>query len=89
MRRIVMVAVGVVVVAELGLLVSDRRILVSETLVKPGQSYEVEGWGDLGKVQQASLVCRYFTGRDIKTTVLWYSENNVMGRDACQFIRRP
>ncbi|WP_300115562.1 hypothetical protein [Sphingobium sp.] len=82
-------AIGVVAVLGIGeasLLFSGRRIAVSETLVQPGQTYPVAGFGDVGKQAQASLVCRYFTGRGIATNVLWYSSTNQMGRDECPFI---
>lgn len=72
----------------LGLVVTDTRILVEEKLVQPGQKYVVEGYGDLGALGQASLVCRYFNGRRILSTVFWYAPNNFMGRDSCSFVWR-
>jgi hypothetical protein len=44
------------------IVVTDTRILVEEKLIQPGQRYVVEGYGDLGANNQASLVCRYFNG---------------------------
>lgn len=85
-------AVGIVVLALAialfcaGLLLSGHRVLVRETLVQPGTKYEVSGYGDVGKNAQASLVCRYFTGRGVTTNVLWYSSNNIMGKDECPFV---
>ncbi len=68
------------------LLVTGHRVLISERRVNPGDTHVVAEWGDLGKAEQPQLVCRYFTGRSIKTNVLWYSANNIMGRDECPFL---
>lgn len=65
---------------------AGARVLISEKRVEPGQIYFVAGYGDLGKADHASLVCRYFTGRHITTTVYWYSSNNVLGKDECPFF---
>lgn len=85
-KRFVLVGSGAMVAAILLLLVSGNRILVSEKRVVPGETYVVPEWGDLGRASQAQLVCRYFTGRNITTNVLWYSPNNIMGRDQCPFL---
>jgi len=69
-----------------GLLVSGQRLLVSERVVRPGESLVVEGYGDLGKYSQRSLVCKYFTGSSIKTRVYWFASNNFLGRDQCPFL---
>jgi len=50
--------------------------------------YVVEGYGDLGASSQASLVCRYFNGRRVLSTVFWHAPNNFMGRDSCPVISR-
>lgn len=71
------------------LLTSGTRVLVSETKVEPGQVHFVENYGDLGQAKQASLVCRYFTGKGMTQSVFWYSPNNVLGRDECPFTIRP
>ncbi len=68
------------------LLLSGRRVLISETKVHPGETYAVEGYGNVGAATQASLVCRYFTGRSFQTSVFWYSPNGILGRDSCPFI---
>lgn len=68
------------------LLVSGNRVLLSETKVEPGQNYVVPEWGNLGEAQQASLVCKYFTGRAVKISVYWYSPINILGKDQCPFI---
>jgi hypothetical protein len=77
------------VAGEIGLLVSGYRVLMKETLVRPGEYYLVEGYDNLGDANQASLACRYFTGRAFMTIVFWYSESNVLGRDSCPFLYRP
>jgi hypothetical protein len=68
------------------LLISGNRVLLSETKVEPGQNYVVSDWGNLGKAEQASLVCKYFTGRSVKISVYWYSPNNLLGKDQCPFV---
>jgi hypothetical protein len=82
-------AVASLVIAEAILLFTGRRILVAETKVEPGQTYVVDGYGDLGTAGHSSLVCRYFTGRSTVTTVWWHSPNNIRGRDSCPFIHTP
>lgn len=93
MRKKLLWAVAAVaslfILAELSLLLSGKRVFVSGTLVHPRQTYFVPGFGDVGKQDQASLVCRYFTGRGIATDVLWYSSTNQMGRDECPFFAIP
>lgn len=79
---------GTLLTAILLLLIFDLRVLIFEKRVHPGQNFVVAEWGDIGKAEQAQLVCRYFTGRSIKTRVFWYSPNNIMGRDQCAFIER-
>jgi len=86
------IAVGflaVCIITEAALLFSSKRVFIQQTLVRPGQSYIVPGFGNVGKQAQASLVCRYFTGRGIVTDVLWYSAINQMGRDECPFFALP
>jgi hypothetical protein len=64
-------------------------VLISETKVLPDDYYIVPEYGNLGKNQQASLVCRYFDGRKLRVEVFWYSSNNLFGRDSCPFIQKP
>ena len=68
------------------LLFSGARILFSEKRVNPGDLFTVQDYGNLGQMNQSSLVCKYFTGRSIITSVFWYSSNNFMGRDQCPFF---
>lgn len=77
---------GTAIAAVLLLLLTGHRVLIFEKRIEPGKIYVVPGWGDLGKASQTQLVCRYFTGRSITTNVLWYSPNNIMGRDQCPFF---
>jgi hypothetical protein len=74
---------------EVTLLIAGQRVLINQTLVQPGTSYVVPGYGDVGKSAQGSLVCRYFTGRNFTDNVLWYSDNNVTGRDECPTFSSP
>lgn len=73
----------------LGLMVTEKGVLVSQRFVKTGEDVSVPGWGSLGDNAQASLVCRYFVGTRLRYQVFWYSPNNVMGRADCPvFIDR-
>lgn len=87
MRRLVLIVLATLLLSNLALLVTDRRVLVHQHRVEPGETYRLEGWGDLGTAQQVQLVCRYWTGRGVVATVLWYSQNNIMGRDQCPLFR--
>lgn len=73
-------------VVYLQLLIFDNRLLMSEVRVKVGQEYFADGYGNLGKNSQDSLVCYYFNGRKVFEKVYWYSSNNIMGRDSCKFL---
>jgi hypothetical protein len=68
------------------LLVSGKLILMSEKKVNPSENYIVLDYGNLGDSKQASLACKYFSGRSILTKVFWYSPNNILGKDECPFI---
>ncbi len=70
------------------ILVTDTRVLLTETKVARGQSFVVEDHGDLGDKSQSSIVCKYFNGRGTLQTVYWYSSNNFMGKDSCPFINK-
>jgi hypothetical protein len=83
-RGLVGLAIAVLFCATL--LFSGSRILVYEKMVNPGDYYVVADYGDLGKSDQGSLVCRYFTGRSILTRVFWHSHNDSFGKDQCPFI---
>jgi hypothetical protein len=85
-HRWIAVVVAALAVICLALLLTDSRVLVWENRVNPGETYVTDEWGDLGKAAQPQLVCRYFTGRSITMNVLWYSPNNIMGRDQCPFL---
>ena len=87
-KKCLLIVVITTIVLWIFLLISDNRILVSETKVEPGQSYILSDWGNVGEAEQASLVCRYFTGRSITVKVYWYSANNFLGKDQCPFIIR-
>ena len=82
------ISIGLVIGALLcaTLLISGNRILVDEKMVNPGDHYLVVDYGDLGKSDQGSLVCRYFTGRSILTRVFWRSSDNIFGKDQCPFL---
>ena len=57
--------------------------LLEEKVIRPGESYVVEDYGDLGESQHPSLVCRYsFRGTE-RTRVYWYSPNDVLGKSYC------
>lgn len=87
MRRVLLSILAALVLGNLALLIFDRQVLVHERRVEPGETYVLEGWGNLGTAQQAQLVCRYWTGRSILARVLWYAGNSIMGQDQCPFLR--
>lgn len=79
-------ALGAMIVVCLTLLIGGKRVLVHERKVEPGEYYPLPGYANVGQGEQASLVCRYFTGRGVVATVFWYSPNNIMGKDQCPFV---
>jgi hypothetical protein len=80
------IAAVVLFILEAGLLLTGKRILIDQDFVRPGEDYTVSHYGNLKNNSQASLVCKYFTGRHLVTEVVWNSSNNLMGRDECPFI---
>jgi hypothetical protein len=70
----------------IAILATDTRVLISERLVRPGEHYVTEDYGDLGGREGSSLVCQYFNGRRVLTHVFWYASNNIFGRDSCRFL---
>jgi hypothetical protein len=87
MKRLIIGVLAGFVLANLVLLITGRRVLMHERRVDPGDHYTVTEYGDLGKSEQSSLVCRYWTGRSVTTNVVWFSPNNMMGRDQCPFVQ--
>lgn len=87
-RPRIMIVAAVLIGMWLAAMATGIRVLVSENLVKPGQTYIVEGYGDLGAGQSESLVCRYFTGRKIVTRVYHYASNNIFGKDECPILNQ-
>lgn len=77
------VALAIVLLGEAYLLLSGRRLLIWERKVEVGERYVAGEWGDLGRNQAPSLVCRYFNGRRVLLTVYWYSEAEILGRSVC------
>ena len=71
------------------LLISGRRVLISERRIRAGANVEVQGYGDMKNSTQDALACTYFTGRSKVVRMFWYSANNMFGRDECPFILGP
>ena len=71
MRRLVAAAIGLLLVVDVALLATDRRILIGEALVSGPAPY---------------LSCRYFTGRSVRNREWHYSSNGIMGRDSCPLV---
>ena len=88
MKSLIIFLLLIVSVCWAYLLVTDTRILFEEVKVESGQSYVVEGYGDLRRYNRTSLACKYFNGRKIFQTVYWYSVNNNGGRDSCPFMKK-
>lgn len=86
MMRRIFVILALAVIAGVFLVATDQRLLLWQTKVIPGETYEVAGYGDLGKSQQASLVCRYYTGLGIATTVEAYTPGGSPAGDGCPFL---
>lgn len=84
--RFISTLVIFVAIAWAALVLTDSRILISEDMANPGQAYYVEGYGNLGRYQKTTLVCKYFTGRKAVYRVFWYSPNNQYGRDSCKVL---
>ncbi|MBL8690929.1 MAG: hypothetical protein JNL04_17630 [Rhodospirillaceae bacterium] len=80
--RLVILAVAAAIAAVF-LVSTNQRLLVWETKVTPGDTYVVKG-NDLGKSQQPSLVCRYFTGIDVVTQVMAYQPSS--GNGGCPIL---
>ena len=61
------------------------RINLSQQLIDKGEKLPELVTKDYGQVNggERVLVCSYFTGVRIVTTVFWYSPNNIMGKDSC------
>ena len=85
MNKYTFTSVIILVTLAIGLLFTGG-ILFSERIVRPGESLVVEGYGDLGKSSQSSLVCKYFTGRSTISKVYWFSPSNFLGRSHCPFL---
>ena len=85
-RTVALVLVIAFFAFEAFLLLGGYRILVSEERVRLGEHQVVDGWGDLAERNQASLVCRYFTGTSVQPHVFVFSRNGMLGRDDCPLI---
>ena len=72
-----------ILMAVIALLITDSKVLFTETKIQPGMYHFVEDFGNLGRHQQATLHCKYFTGRKTVHRVYWYSPNKAYGRDSC------
>jgi hypothetical protein len=79
------IAMIVLLVANFGLLFSGYRLLIGERVVQPGEHFIADQWGDLGKNDQASIVCKYWTGRSVKLIVWWYP-SGFAAKDECPFL---
>lgn len=73
--------------ANLALLVSDYRVLIGERIVQPGQHVVVDRWGDLANNDAPSIVCTYWTGRNVKPIVWWYGAG-FLSKDSCPFLHK-
>jgi hypothetical protein len=83
--------VGMLMVADMSLLVTGKRILLHETrvtqldqIMEPSQVQP-----EIGELPQEILRCDYWTGRAILSAEFNYASNNIFGRDSCQFLYTP
>jgi hypothetical protein len=88
-RHLAIALVVSLLVADVLLLLSGRRLLISERRLSAGENVQVRGFGDMKSATQDSLVCTYFTGRSKVVRMFWYSANNMFGRDECPFVLGP
>ncbi|PJC30797.1 hypothetical protein CO051_04910 [Candidatus Roizmanbacteria bacterium CG_4_9_14_0_2_um_filter_39_13] len=88
MSKYIYIGISIIAFLWILLLVTNSRILLNEIKIEPREYYFVEGWDNVGDASQASLVCTYFNGSKILKNVLWYSPNNIFGRDSCPFVDR-
>ena len=88
-KKLIISFISIALLFSLVLLFSGARVLFFEQKVNPGDFYEVPDYGNLGKMNGSSWVCRYFTGRSVITSVFRHSSNNFMGRDQCPFFVLP
>ena len=84
--KLVAFVLAILLLIYLTLLVSGRGFLVYEKFVKPGTSYKLEDWGDLGNFSKPKLVCKYFMAQSVLTKVYDYSYDINYGKDGCTFI---
>ena len=83
----VKLTIGAAILADIALLLSGYRILIGERIVQPGEHYLAGRWGDLASNEQASIVCRYWTGRNVKLIVWWYGAG-FMSKDECPVLHK-
>lgn len=79
--------IAALVLGDLFLLLSGYRLLIGERIVEPGENVVVGEWGNLGEADQASIVCRYWTGRSV-TPIVWWHGAGFMSRDSCPFLHK-
>lgn len=78
---------GIVVALDILLMVSGYRVLIYEKVVEPGESYVTER-GTFSHNERTFIVCRYWTGRNLKIWVSWYGfENGEV--DECRLLFDP
>jgi hypothetical protein len=86
MKRILFTLLATALIVEILLVVSERSVLVWQDTVQPGETYTLEGYGNLGNSKQTTLACYYFTGFGVVGVAKWYSPNNFLGVRRCQFL---
>ena len=57
--------------------------LLEEKIIRPGETYTVEDYGDLGESNHASLVCVYLFRGQQRTRVYWYAPSDILGKSFC------
>lgn len=65
------IALGALALTNFFLLLSGQRVLVGETIVRAGQSYEWSDWV-IGHDRRDVLMCRYWSGRSVQPNTSWY-----------------
>jgi hypothetical protein len=86
--RFLLYAIGPFVAFGLVLSVTDRHVLLQESKLDRGQTYELRGHGTVDAKNHETIVCYYFTGYSIDSTVLQYTPSNFPRPESCPFLRK-
>lgn len=84
--KYLLLAALIAIITGLGLHIFEKRILIYQKTVEPGEYFFVPKHENLGDNDKPSLFCKYFDGRETSHMVYWHSNNNVNGKKFCPII---